>query len=964
MAGKSIKWLYISNLQFSIHSPKSVASDFQKSSLQFLEESGIRPDYLFITDDSKYSAVKTEKPSHEQEKAKENMLSYIRDVARTLGIDFDNRIFLFPGNPDSDRGDATSDLIRNIIQVDGAISSAVWLKAFEITFGSFDDKHNLMPCMVFCELVEDAVVTAEVFYYDLDTVSSNQWMPFDDVNKKLNQVLDRQVVAGARAFESIPEKPVSFYKSRKEAEAKLRTLIRKAKNPLIIIADGGIGKSELCRKIYDSVQHRGVAGIRTVAWVYYLSEGLSASFMTTFFDEVAKYMQEAGNDKVKALETYFDSMGSNLLLFIDNANDMTEAELDWLASLPCKFVITTRKAPKSTIDKSRGTVCYLSPLDHKTQKAILIEITKGFTENAQMADNDLESIIAATNNNLHELKPRAAHAFSDKPEALSESVSMSLVEILEESLRGADKSLIELLQVLSMIAPIPITRKQLISLVGKKRYDSATDTLVDRGWLTRRGKPYRFDLHPAIAEIVRDALPPEPALLEMLGRAFAMILLLDGDIMDKRRVIPHVFEHAEYCSLTGNLSLGVYYFEAVAMGIAIVASDDRALVYRQKVISLCEAIFGENYPETARGYNDLGIAHSRNGDYELGMGYLRKSLQIYLAVFGENHSETAKSYGNIGSVCLSLGNHAQALENLRKALQIYKTILGENYPETAGIYRGLGIAYNGLGDNDRALECLWKSQQIYETVLGENHLDTAEIYDSLGSFYNNIGDYRQALECYQKALRIYEVLLGENHPDTAQCYNSCGTVCNSIGDNRQALKFFYKALQIRVAVLGENHHDTVRSYNHVGLVCISLGYYEEAMECFQKALRICESNFGENHPDTAFCYNNIGGVHDKIGNYELAIAYFRKAVLIDEAVFGENHLDVATGYHNIGGICLKLGNYPNALAFLLKGLKSFMLLLGSQHSQTILSRDLLRTCYSHLALPDSFEAWLQEQLRE
>ena len=68
-------------------------------------------------------------------------------------------------------------------------------------------------------------------------------------------------------------------------------------------------------------------------------------------------------------------------------------------------------------------------------------------------------------------------------------------------------------------------------------------------------------------------------------------------------------------------------------------------------------------------------------------------MEIYLAVFGENHPNVAMNYNNIGGVYYNQGNYDQALEYYNKALKIYLAVFGENHPDVAMSYSNIGFNY-------------------------------------------------------------------------------------------------------------------------------------------------------------------------------------------------------------------------------------------------------------------------------
>ena len=287
------------------------------------------------------------------------------------------------------------------------------------------------------------------------------------------------------------------------------------------------------------------------------------------------------------------------------------------------------------------------------------------------------------------------------------------------------------------------------------------------------------------------------------------------------------------------------------------AKYDEALEIAQRCVELCEELYGENHPDTADSYNNIGVAYHHKGDYDAALEYYNKALTIRQQVLGENHPDTASSYNSIGIVYWRKGDYDTALENYNKSLAICQQLLGENHPSTAALYNNIGIVYDSKGDYNTALEYCNKGLAIRQQVLGENHSDTASSYNNIGAVYDSKGDYNIALKYYKKALAIRQQVLGENHPDTAISYNNIGGVYYCKGDYDIAIENYNKSLAISQQVLGENHPDTAISYNNIGDVYYHKSDYDSALENFNKAKVILEQKLPNTHPYILTIKQNI-----------------------------------------------------------------------------------------------------------
>ncbi len=383
------------------------------------------------------------------------------------------------------------------------------------------------------------------------------------------------------------------------------------------------------------------------------------------------------------------------------------------------------------------------------------------------------------------------------------------------------------------------------------------------------------------------------------------------------------------------------------MGLVYDAQGDyaKALEYHNKALKIRLATFGENHPDVATSYNNMGLVYYSQGDYAKALEYYNKALKIWLAIFGENHPNVATSYNNMGMVYYAQGNYAKTLKYHNKALEIRLAIFGEKHPDVTISYNNMGMVYYAQSDYTKALEYYNKALKIMLAIFGENHPLVATSYNNIGSVYYSQGDYAKVLEYYNKALKIWLAIFGENHPLVATSYNNIGGIHAIQNGYDLALDYHQKALSIRLSVYGENHPDVATSYNNIGSVYYYQGDYAKALEYYNKALKIMLAIFKENHPDVATSYNNMGLVYDAQGDYAKALEYYNKVLKILPAIFGENHPDVATSYNNMGMVYRNQGDYTNALEYYNKALKIRQTIFGENHPDVATSYNNMGLVY-------------------
>ena len=291
----------------------------------------------------------------------------------------------------------------------------------------------------------------------------------------------------------------------------------------------------------------------------------------------------------------------------------------------------------------------------------------------------------------------------------------------------------------------------------------------------------------------------------------------------------------------------------------------------QRALDVAIGLFGEEHPDTAQSYVNLGVTQNALGNFSSALESKQRALDIRVKLYGEEHPDTAQSYVNLGVTQHALGNFSSALQSDQRALDIRVKLFGEEHPDTAESYFSIGVTQHALGNFSSALQSDQRALDIRVKLFGEEHPDTAESYFSIGVTQHASGDYLAGLQSFQRALDIRVKLFGEEHPDTAECYFSIGVTQHALGDFLSALESKQRALDIRVKLYGEEHPDTAEYYFSLGITQHASGDLWSALESKQRALHIRVKLFGEEHPDTAQSYVNLGVTQHALGNFFSAL---------------------------------------------------------------------------------------------
>jgi tetratricopeptide (TPR) repeat protein len=87
------------------------------------------------------------------------------------------------------------------------------------------------------------------------------------------------------------------------------------------------------------------------------------------------------------------------------------------------------------------------------------------------------------------------------------------------------------------------------------------------------------------------------------------------------------------------------------------------------------------------------------GDYDKALEYYEKSLSIILSVLGDNHPDVAISYNNIGNVYAFQGDYDKALKYYEKALKISFSVSSKDDSDINNIRKAIAEVREKLSES-------------------------------------------------------------------------------------------------------------------------------------------------------------------------------------------------------------------------------------------------------------------------
>ncbi len=178
-------------------------------------------------------------------------------------------------------------------------------------------------------------------------------------------------------------------------------------------------------------------------------------------------------------------------------------------------------------------------------------------------------------------------------------------------------------------------------------------------------------------------------------------------------------------------------------------ADDKALKKAGALLEQAREIlvnkFGPDDPRLVALNGSLAHMKAARGDLRYGLRLFLNNIRILRSLRGEEHPETAAQYLNLGQHYTRLKQFAPAVRNLRRALAIYEKVESPA-AKVAFVRSELAVAHAGRGEYDRARELLLLVCSVYEKTYPARHPRLLNSYAWLSHVYGKLGDKVRARE--------------------------------------------------------------------------------------------------------------------------------------------------------------------------------------------------------------------------
>lgn len=256
------------------------------------------------------------------------------------------------------------------------------------------------------------------------------------------------------------------------------------------------------------------------------------------------------------------------------------------------------------------------------------------------------------------------------------------------------------------------------------------------------------------------------------------------------------------------------------------SSPDSAQYYAQQVVSWAGKI--DFKKALGSGYNALGTASKKQGNYPAAIDYFQKSIDIWTT--RKDSMGLGAAYANLGEVYRLKASYPDALKYFLLSLRIDEALQYETGIGYA--YNYLGATYHDLGDHVKALEN-YKLALAIRLKLGQDQ-GIAGGYNNIGTIYADEGKYDEALENYQASLAIKEKI--DDQYGMTNSYLNIGDVYHQQGDHQEAMRYFTLALKLQEEL--EDQEGMAATYLAMAGSRIATRQYADASSLLTKVVSI------------------------------------------------------------------------------------------------------------------------------
>jgi tetratricopeptide (TPR) repeat protein len=375
-----------------------------------------------------------------------------------------------------------------------------------------------------------------------------------------------------------------------------------------------------------------------------------------------------------------------------------------------------------------------------------------------------------------------------------------------------------------------------------------------------------------------------------------------------------------------------------------IRSYDKAQQELQRVLDLLAGKRDEESPTLLQAMNEIAMVHDALGNYVQAQPMLVELLEQRTKKFGVDHNDVIDTQIDLAIVYRRIGKIEQAENQCSKALSLLNdqnrtsddTLLLKCMSELSKIYLA--------GDKFSQSESL--ARNVYEKSrirYGDNHASSLRAGQVLVEALRKADDLDNAENLSVGIVAGLEKVLGANHPDTLGATDSLARILDARDNLEGALTYYQGILARKENALGKMHPETLATLQATAKIYRKLEKLEDAERTQTEVVDRLKMKHdeGENHPETLRAMNELADLYLALGKEDEAFFLSEETLKIEKIVMGEQDPMTLKTLFRIGKLQYLAGSTESAMEILGDTLAKQEKLLGFDHAEATLTRDLL-----------------------
>lgn len=223
--------------------------------------------------------------------------------------------------------------------------------------------------------------------------------------------------------------------------------------------------------------------------------------------------------------------------------------------------------------------------------------------------------------------------------------------------------------------------------------------------------------------------------------------------------------------------------------------------------------------ETVKKSNENVVSLYRSQKFDDALQAARQALDLTIKIYGNEQPETASAYNNLGVIYRAKKKYKEATENLQKSLAIYQKISSNRGAEIIGVYQTLASVQFLDGKQGEAEASYSRALEVAENTLGKESKETFLPVFSLAKLYARDENFDKSDEFYLRTYALALKIYGRKAKEIEQIDDSriCLNRAVALNSRREKEKAFDGA---RAKIFGVS--DVAKTHNILNGMALSL----------------------------------------------------------------------------------------------------------------------------------------------